>query len=103
MVTRWPRASFVASVADPAKGRAWWKKGPTVWDGVGPGTLELHRRPVAPAQHDVEPVPQRPLRAREGEIEGGHEPGTRPLVGHGVEDRIEGQERVAGEEHLGDE
>src|SRR6185295_20125808 len=100
------RVPFVpprTTIAPPSKGSAWWKNGPTVWDGVGSGRSGLHgRRGLAAAQHDVEAIAEGPLRLREAEVEGRHQPRPRAL-GHGVEDGVEGEQGVAGEEHLRDE
>src|SRR6185295_3383157 len=100
------RVPFVpgrTTIAPPSKGSAWWKNGPTVWDGVESGRSGLHGGSgLAAAQHDVETIAEGPLRLAKAEVESGHEPPARAL-GHGVEDGVEGHQAVAGEEHLRDE
>src|SRR5437763_14076699 len=81
------------------------KYGPTVWEGVMPGTgpsaplLEDGR--VAAAQHDVSVVAEGPLGLGQLDVEVGDQPLPGLLVGHRVEDRVERQQRVAREVHLG--
>src|SRR5213078_2440218 len=52
------------------------------------------------AQDDVEAVPERPLRLRQVELEAGDQPRPRLLVANGLEDRVELEQRIAGEVHL---
>ena len=79
-------------------------------DGVGGGGRELgHQRPSSiqvarrAVEHDVPAVAERPLRHGQAVVVGGDEPLPGRVVGHGLEDRVVGEERVAGEVHLGDE
>ena len=51
----------------------------------------FHRRFRRPTQHDVIPVTERPFGGGQGEIEDRDHPHTRALVGHRIEDRIQGQ------------
>ena len=62
-----------------------------------------HRRRGAAAQHHVEPVAERPVGLGDVQVEGGDQPVARGEVRHRVEDRVERQQRVAGEIHLGDQ
>src|SRR5215472_6130587 len=86
------------------------KYGPTVWDGVR-SSLIVRSVPfwgfedsgLAAAQDDVEPVAQRPLGLGVLDRELGDHPLLRRLVGHRVEDRVQRQQRVAREVHLGDQ
>src|SRR3954447_17381665 len=79
------------------------RNGPIVWEGVSTGTSVLHRGSFAPAQHDVVAVAQRPLLDGAVVVVGADHPVTGLLIADGVEDRVLEEERVAGEEHLGDQ
>src|SRR5579875_475363 len=94
------------------------KNGPTVCDGVTPsgrtaGSLSrpscLAAAPLAgvlehgllpAAQHDVPLVAEGPLRLGQVEVEPGDHPLPGRRVRHRVEDRVLGEERVAGKVHL---
>src|SRR6266566_925060 len=83
------------------------KYGPTVWEGVIGGTSRsaplLEDGRVAAAQHDVPVVAEGPLGLGQLDVEVGDQPLPGLLVGHRVEDRVELQQRVAREVHLGDQ
>src|SRR5919106_2279199 len=80
------------------------KNGPTVWDAVGrSATSVLHRGRLAPAQHYVEAVGERPFGHGLLEVELRDQALAVPPVGHRVEDRVLEEERVAREVHLRDE
>src|SRR2546422_5877784 len=61
-----------------------------------------HRRGARPAQHDIQPVPERDALDAVLEVEARDQ---QPAAGLGdaVEDRIDGEQRIAREEHLRDE
>src|SRR5205814_486845 len=61
-----------------------------------------HRRGARPAQHHVPAVPERDTLDAMLEIEIGYQE-LAPGLGHALEDRIDGQQGIAGEEHLRDE
>src|SRR4029077_20105387 len=84
------------------------------WKSTGPpsgkaSTLALSFRPLledgraAAAQDDVPLVTEGPLRLSQLAVESGQQPLPGLLVGHRVEDRVEGEQRVARELHLGDQ
>src|SRR5687767_15691287 len=80
--------------------------GPAVWDGVSTSSVIvwlLERRRLAAAEHDVEAEPERPVRRRQLEVELRHEPFPGPVIADRVEDRVEREEGIAREVHLGDE
>src|SRR5581483_5355062 len=89
-----------------AQGSRIAKYGPTVWEGVSPGIgvpSLLEDRRAAAAQHDVPLETQGPLGLGQLDVEPGDQPLPGLLVRHRVEDRVEWQQRVAGEVHLGDQ
>src|SRR5215831_531934 len=83
------------------------RNGPAVCDGVRGGAESLivrllEGRRLLPADDDVEPVSECPVRLRQLHVESR----DRPLPGvlrDGIENRVEREERVAGEVHLRDE
>ena len=62
--------------------------------------VRLYRRFFAAAQHDVEAIAERELGRCCFPIKCGHESIVRSLVRRAVENRIECQQRIAGEVHL---
>src|SRR5579863_4576832 len=103
IVTRSPRDRDVTIDSCPARIRAGLKKGPTVCDGVCSGLISAwHRRGVAAAQYKVESVAQRILRNGNVDIKTRYQAFARGFIRDAVEDRIESQQRIAGEIHLGD-
>src|SRR5918999_6223160 len=80
------------------------RNGPTVCDGVSKSLMGLLERGLlAPAQHDVPAVGERPLRARRLEVERRDHALARLRVGYRVEDRVLVEQRVVREVHLRDE
>src|SRR5918999_3975886 len=80
------------------------RNGPTVCDGVSRSLMGLLERGLlAPAQHDVPAVGERPLRARGLEVERRDHALARLRVGYRVEDRVLVEQRVVREVHLRDE
>ena len=67
---------------------------------LGLHLLGFHRCGVAPAQHNVEAIAQRPIGLGIVEIERGNHPHPRLPVGHRVEDRIEREQGVFRKIHL---
>src|SRR5690348_1558902 len=76
------------------------KKGPTVCEGVVPVTSVLERCRAGAVDDDVELKAERPLRRRGLEVEPADHAPARLLVAHGLEDRVEREQRIAGEVHL---
>jgi hypothetical protein len=92
-------------------GSAWGcQYGPTVWLEVG-GRItflrlrlrRIERRGVEAAQHDVEAKAEGPLRLGQLDVERGEQPGARLRVGDRLVDRVDREQRIAGEVHLGDQ
>src|SRR5262245_12080207 len=84
------------------------RNGPDVCDGAGAraGSVIvrlLERGGAAPAEHDVEAEPERPGGLGQVELERADQTLASLLVADRVEDRIEREERIAREVHLGDE
>src|SRR5438552_18965702 len=101
MVTCSPSAENSARSATHNFSRPMWKKGPTVCDAVASRFISMsHRRGVAAAQDDVEAIAQRVLGSGVVPVEVGDQALACPLVCGAVEDRIEGQQRIAGKIHL---
>ena len=65
--------------------------------------IVVHRRLVAPAQHDVEAEAERLFRNRGFPVERRHQPAARTFVGNARVHRIVVEQRIAGEIHLRDE
>src|SRR5215471_3483121 len=63
----------------------------------------FHRCGVASPQNDVEPVAQGMKRNRGFPVEEGDKAVARLFVSGAVEDRVEGNQRITGEIHLGDQ
>ena len=84
------------------------RKGPTVCDGVTPaGTAPYpsdskRRSRSAPAAR-CPAIPKRPVRLGQADIEGRDETLPRLLIGYRVEDRVQREQRVGREVHLGDQ
>src|SRR5262245_25412908 len=77
--------------------------GPTVWDGLSPSSVIvrlLERRRLAAPEHDVEAKAERPVRLGELELELRDQALPGAPVADGAEDRVEREERIAGEVHL---
>src|SRR5471030_297854 len=92
---RTPRDGFVVSPK--------LKNGPTVCDALGITCSpyeSLERSGLAAAQHDVEPVTQGPFRLRHRQIEGRYQPRACLLVGNGLQNGVERQQRIVREIHL---
>src|SRR5437016_12166392 len=62
--------------------------------------LSLKGGGLSPPQHDVELVPQRPLRLRALKVEAGDKAFAGFLVGDRLKDRIKSEKRIAGKIHL---
>ena len=69
--------------------------------GISRALLEGGR--AAAAQHDVEAVAERPFGLGDVEVEFRDQALARAGIGDAVVDRVERQQRVAGEIHLGDQ
>src|SRR5258705_8488157 len=83
--------------------RPTWRKGPTVWEGVRSGMIDIRRCRVVPSENNIEDVAQSPFRLRCCQIETADHPLARLGVRHGIEDRVERKQGVARKVHLGDE
>ena len=81
------------------------KNGPTVWPGVGGRrhVLLLEGRGRRAGEHDVPAVAGAPLGLGDVVVVGRHQPLAGLRVDDRLVDRVEGEQRVAGEVHLGDQ
>src|SRR5437764_14412322 len=65
--------------------------------------LSLKGGGLSSPQHDVELIPQRPLRLRALEVEAGDKTFAGFLIGDRLKDRIKSEKRIAGKIHLGNQ
>src|SRR5215211_2477368 len=91
------------SASSPSYGTSMCRNGPIVWEGVSRDTSILHRGRLAAAQDDVVFEAERLLGHGPVVVVSADHPLAVLRVANRVEDRILEEERIAGEEHLGDQ